>query len=286
MKTMTPHSVAHSMSRPIKQLFSGGEFAAQVLGVFERSCNLVTPEGEVVALVVPQIGDGPLNIVVDDNPVFFSKIEPGTAVALTESQFEINRCRVDLSNVAVWEPQPDWEVLRARQAKIASRLPFLRNATHYHAPDNTFLTLLKAPHPNEGVTLSTARSAGESLREGWTRDQERLRAVGEKLAGLGNGLTPAGDDFLSGIMLWAWLTHPDPVPFCQTLLQAAARRTTTLSAAFLRAAAEGECARPWHVLLIALSTGAESDIQPAVQKVLAHGATSGADTLAGFLYLT
>jgi len=145
---------------------------------------------------------------------------------------------------------------------------------------------LKPPQPDEAIILSTARSAGEALRDGWAGNQDRLQAAAITLAGLGNGLTPAGDDFLAGVMLWAWLSHLDPIPFCQTLLGIAAPRTTTLSAAFLRAAAQGTCNHPWHILLTAFSEGIESAIETAVQKVLAHGATSGADTLAGFLYLT
>ena len=32
-------------------------FSAQVLADFERACNLVTPEGDIIALVLPEIGD-------------------------------------------------------------------------------------------------------------------------------------------------------------------------------------------------------------------------------------
>ena len=115
-------------------------------------------------------------------------------------------------------------------------------------------------------------------------DTGQLRAGAARLAGLGGGLTPSGDDFVTGVMLWGWLAHPEPSSFCQTLAQIAAPRTTTLSAAFLRAAARGECSAPWHALLAALNTGQDSEIMTAVQEILAHGATSGADSLAGFLY--
>jgi hypothetical protein len=135
------------------------------------------------------------------------------------------------------------------------------------------------------MVLSTARRAGEALQKGWTGDQKRLQAAGIGLAGLGNGLTPAGDDFLTGIMLWAWLAHPDPASFCRSLLHVTVPRTTILSAAFLRAAACGECSDSWHVLLAALSEGTDAEITVAGRKILAYGATSGADTLAGFLYL-
>jgi len=274
------------MSRPVKELLLQGRFTAQVVGVFEHACNLVTPDGEVVALVVPDIGNGPFNIVMDDQPAFFAEIETNTPVIFARGQLQLGRLQVGLRGAAVWEPQPDWNTLRTRQTTIVSGLPFLRTACHRNAPDNTFLNLLKSPRPDDDAALAIARSAGGALRSGWAGNQDRLRAVAITLAGLGNGLTPAGDDFLAGVMLWAWLTHPDPVRFCHTLLDVAAPRTTTLSAAFLQAAAQGECSQSWHILLTTLSTGTATEIEEAVQQVLTHGATSGADTLAGFLYLT
>ena len=47
---MTAYTIARSLSRPVKQLFLKGEFTAQVLGMFENACDLVTPAGDVVAL--------------------------------------------------------------------------------------------------------------------------------------------------------------------------------------------------------------------------------------------
>jgi hypothetical protein len=112
-----------------------------------------------------------------------------------------------------------------------------------------------------------------------------LSAAARQLAGLGNGLTPAGDDFLTGVMLWAWLAHPQPQRFSALLAETAVPRTTTLSAAFLQAAAEGECSIAWHRLLQALAAGDERNLVGVVASVLATGQTSGADALAGFLWL-
>jgi hypothetical protein len=110
-----------------------------------------------------------------------------------------------------------------------------------------------------------------------------LQDGGKLLAGLGGGLTPAGDDFLTGVMLWAWLTHLEPQGFCRRLFEASAARTTMLSAAFLRSAAEGECSAAWHDLLAALDGGPEQQLAEAVASVLSFGHTSGADALAGFV---
>jgi len=174
-----------------------------------------------------------------------------------------------------------------------SRLPLLHALCLRHAPAGSLMALLETPLPGDvpaRAILSTAQEAAEALREGWGSDRERLQEGAAGLAGLGGGLTPAGDDFLTGVMLWAWLAHPTPASPCRTIVEVAAPRTTTLSAAFLQAAGRGECSAAWHALLAALSEGLneedeeqEAKITVAVQEVLAHGATSGADGLAGFL---
>jgi len=139
------------------------------------------------------------------------------------------------------------------------------------------------PQALDAVLTAVARAL-QALRAGWQGHAVLLRDGASQLAGLGGGLTPAGDDWLCGAMLGAWLAHPDPGWLCERVVEAAAGRTTFLSAAFLRAAGRGECASTWHRLLAALCVGAPAETEAAVRDVLSLGATSGADALAGFLW--
>ncbi len=107
----------------------------------------------------------------------------------------------------------------------------------------------------------------------------------QHLAGLGPGLTPAGDDFILGAILAARIIHPEELANILTkeLAEAAAPLTTSLSAAWLRAAGRGEAGVMWHNFFAALSSGDQMAVQNAAVRLLAIGHTSGADTLAGFL---
>lgn len=69
-----------------------------------------------------------------------------------------------------------------------------------------------------------------------------------RLAGRGGGLTPAGDDVLAGYAAGLTL-FGGRVGEARQLAEAAAARTTSLSATLLRHAAEGELAEPAHALL-------------------------------------
>lgn len=294
---MSVDVIARSISRPVWELLERGAFHARVLAVFERACNLVTPDGHVVALVLPQVGDGPLNIVVDAKPNNFAALEPETLAWVEEGQLWVGELEVSLGAAAVWEPCPDWKKLRSRRDACSARLPFVQALSQRHAPEGSLL-LLTLHRPGgrtdpavsgsldaaSNVWFAAAQAATEALRAGWEGDAATLQAGAAQLAGLGGGLTPAGDDFLSGAMLWAWLAHPSPQSLCRPLVEVAALRTTALSAAFLHAAARGECSAAWHRLLAALSQGSDTEVATTVQEVLSYGATSGADALAGFLW--
>jgi len=281
---------ARSVSRPAQELLRrlrNDQSDARVLAVFERACDLATGDGDVIALVLPQIGDGPLNIVVDGAAGTWVGIEPGAPATVRGTQLQIAGLRIDLGKATVWEPVPDWHALRGRYAEIAPRLPLLRTLCLRHASAGSLLALLADPPPGGALTVfSAAREAAEAWRAGWPDHVAQMWEGAARLAGLGSGLTPAGDDFLAGAMLWTWIAHPTPVSICHTLVEAAAPRTTTLSAALLRAAGRGECSAPWHALLAALSEGKRARITMAAREILACGATSGADSLAGFLCLS
>jgi len=110
-------------------------------------------------------------------------------------------------------------------------------------------------------------------------------ATAKQLAGLGQGLTPAGDDFILGAILAAWILHSRKVAkhLAEEITNVAAPLTTSLSAAWLRSAGRGEAGIRWHEFFESLISGDPASIQKAMDKILADGETSGVDALAGFI---
>ena len=107
----------------------------------------------------------------------------------------------------------------------------------------------------------------------------------QKLAGLGIGLTPAGDDFILGAVLAAWIIHPPEIArvLAKEVTDVAAPLTTSLSAAWLRSAGRGEAGVLWHNFFDDLISADTNAIQESLDKILSVGETSGADALAGFI---
>ena len=262
------------------------------MAIFNRTCLLSTTGGKLLALVLPSIGNGPLNVVLDGQPGCFSCLDVGVPAWVGQERIQARGLDVELEMAHLWDPRPDWDKMRTRLGRILTQIPLLQRLGRRHADQASLLELLSGSSSSPEATnptlpdavAHTALEGAQALRKGVEGDTVALRAGAARLAGLGVGLTPAGDDFLCGLMMWAWLVHPDPQSLCWILLEAASE-TTTLSAAFLQAAARGECSEDWHRLLITLADGTEEQIDLAVQKVLALGSTSGADTLAGFLYV-
>ena len=102
------------------------------------------------------------------------------------------------------------------------------------------------------------------------------------LIGLGEGLTPAGDDCVVGALAAihrlapGWLTANDGQR--HRLADAARRRTTDVARDFVLEALAGRFAEP---VLALLTAGSDEDAGSAARRLLVMGATSGADTLCG-----
>jgi len=265
MRAFKSHAV--SISRAVADKVRAPGFHARVLHAFPRAVNLVTEDGTVVTLADPTVGDGPLNVVA---PASFDRV-PANAIAWGDGRgLHVNGLAVALDRAAVWEPRWDWE--RRRGAESGER-----RAESEQWP--------AWPAGLYGVMAQAASAAIANLRAALQADDRRkLTAAAAALAGLGPGLTPAGDDFLAGVM-WGLRFQPrdqDVDALCAAIVADAAPRTTPLSAALLRAAGAGLASAPWHALFDALDRG--EDATEAIQAVLARGATSGADAWAGFQF--
>ena len=130
-----------------------------------------------------------------------------------------------------------------------------------------------------GTGLRARRALERSLA---ARDFPAFADAASHLIGLGEGLTPAGDDCVLGALaaihrLAPELLMADPAS-SHRLEEAARRRTTDVARDFLLEALEGRFAEPVLALLTARS---DSAANRAARELLAMGATSGADTLGG-----
>lgn len=261
---------------------------ARVLHVFENACNLLAEDGEILSLVTTGVGDGPFNIVLA--PINFrDHATNATTVRIEHEQIRIGELEIVLAPAQIWEPRFDWESLRGRQDSLSISASILEKVLDEIAPVESFAQLLR-PKENsvreiEAQILLTAHEPAHTLLEGLLNlDEELCRASARKLAGLGAGLTPDGDDFMMGCMLalWARWAGEGVDETVSWVSSEAIPRTTRIAAAWLQAASRGECSVGWHDLLQAMLAENDENIRSAARAIIQQGHTSGASALAGF----
>lgn len=270
------------------------EVASQprVLHVFERVCNLIDDRGEVVSLVSPPLGPDPLAIRLDDAVDFTGLVDADSPVTITPAGLTVGYLQIDLTDAQDWNPWPDWENAHRYLNSVRASLPYIAAVMRQQAPADSFAALAvgDASGPDAYPTgqmqaIAAAREPARLLVEGlWVGDEPACLEAAEKLAGLGSGLTPSGDDFMVGALHALYVLHPDNAEaLAAAVAEQAAPRTTWLSAAWLYAAARGEAGSPWHTLIKAMAERDIPSIEAAASFVLRAGHTSGADALAGFV---
>ena len=134
-----------------------------------------------------------------------------------------------------------------------------------------------------GLDTAAGRAARSALSLAiCLRDADGFLESARRLVGLGEGLTPAGDDFLVGALAAlhrlgdGWPTRD--VALRDAVIAHACRSTPTVSAAFLCYAVAGQFSEPLRDLAMADTV---ATARAAVATLARMGATSGADTLAG-----
>ncbi len=263
----------------------------RVLHVFKDACNLFAEDGEILSLVMPAIGDGPFNIILE--PLKFSDhISVESTVSFDNGQIRIGALEIALTPAQVWEPRFDWESFQGRQDSLSLSAGALGEVLVEAAPVDSFVQLIHSGESSareiEAQMLLSAQEPARFLVQGLLRvDEELCRTSARKLAGLGVGLTPDGDDFMMGcvLALWAWWAGEGAEQAANWVSLEAGSRTTPLAAAWLRAASRGECSVRWHDLLQAMLMENEENMRSAARAIIQQGHTSGASALTGFTSL-
>lgn len=263
------------MSRPAWEILQAGPAEAQVLGVFQRSVDLLVGE-RVLALVCPELLNGPFHIVLESLPAV--PLPPRVFWSWAPDGLQLGPWRLLWTRPPVlWEPRPHWAALTLTPAALTLLRPIVLAAAQARRSVVSEIWL--------GEPVPRVEALGRALVSG---EPEAIARAAAALAGWGPGLTPSGDDFLAGVMLALWATGDQlslSATLCSLLYEAAAPRTTRLSRAFLAAARDGLADERWHMLLRALVVGDPEPVAQAARAILAFGATSGLDMLTGFEWL-
>ncbi|MBN2002968.1 MAG: DUF2877 domain-containing protein [Anaerolineae bacterium] len=284
---------ARSISTNAWDILRSATGTAQVLGQFRRAVDLLVDDATndaandaasccVIALVLPEVGNGPFNIVVAALPD--APLPRHVSLAWTSKTLHIGPWQLGFdAKTRRWNPRPPWDTLTLHPARLAQLRDIAMSTARARASSGSpFVEFLL------GNPLSIVTTLGRALA---ANDAVAIHNAAAAIAGLGPGLTPSGDDFLAGVMLGMKMRSGELTDHASCLLppascifSATAPRTTRLSRAFLHVASQGLADEHWHTLLAALSTENPAQLEHAATNVLNCGASSGLDMVAGFLW--
>lgn len=120
-------------------------------------------------------------------------------------------------------------------------------------------------------------------------DSANIMAQADSLIGLGEGLTPSGDDFAGGLLFclyWLSRLYADQLPFVDSarVIERLAGRTNLISFTVLRDLANGQGVEPLHLWLHCVLTGRPvAQIRQQAARLIRIGHSTGWDLLSGAL---
>ncbi|HSB25534.1 MAG TPA: DUF2877 domain-containing protein [Burkholderiaceae bacterium] len=252
-------------------------FVGRVHSTFAQACNFDCGD-TLLTLAGGGAGNGPTLLRLAAAPRDLRRVfDVGEPVRGGAGALHSARAEVRWPHARMWRPAH--RTVRLAQARIddhlgcaaahLARLRAQRSSVVEHAAAATVTALLAACRQSDG---------------------RRAAAHAARLVGWGEGLTPAGDDFLVGLCagLDAQIDGNLARRACRdaigSAMVASTPRTTTISAHYLRLAAAGH----FQERLLAardalLSSESPQQCDEALRAACAVGATSGADSVAGLL---
>jgi len=275
------------------------DFDAVVHSVFESVVNL-KPSGEegLLTLLVSGVGDLPQGIRLDTLNGFCFKALPvgiradcrGGVLSLEGYSLTIDlrgaKCwesnlltlHADMNNPAVMTAwQCVWQAVNHRQLRYGSEIV---------ARDLAGQSAEKQPVWVQQMGCSVC----DILKATAQCDLEAAQAM-EFLIGLGPGLTPSGDDLVTGYLIGLWCTtrgKEERLRFLSGLGKDVIRlskRTNDISRTYLLHATRGQASSQLINLAIAICAGADSHhVLEGAGAAMRIGHTSGMDAVTGLLF--
>ena len=245
---------------------------------FARAANYEAG-GKLLCTVSDDAGPGPLNLVFSD----FDEKLLGPVLDFSSAGASTGGLLFTLDGA----PRYDSELLppQAQASRAEHEAAAFLKILLQKAPELSFAHALAEPtEPAAGFAGELLRSARAGIA---LLESGRLYDAVRNLRGLGVGLTPSGDDFLCGFLLGINVLEKargKNLNYLKQTVYGAALGRGILTDAFLACACEGRAGWRMKQLFDAMAGQAGVTRAGAVEIAIAHGATSGADLAAGFIF--
>ncbi|HHX60212.1 MAG TPA: DUF2877 domain-containing protein [Epulopiscium sp.] len=264
-----------SLHGELLRIISQGLKYGKVHSVFNRTINIIDDNGYMISLITKTLDEAPISILVDTKDFSSSGILIGKDVCFSEREVAVGSNVIDISKARTYDLKRG--TFRANYSLLEKNLKILRHLMDTKGPKETQSFDLMA--------FQMVRSRTKSLKRACLReDLKEMTILGRSLMGLGQGLTPSGDDVLMGLFLVLGL-EGSPMNYLDFILreiiQEKTEDTTDVSYQGLLRASNGFYRSILVEAVEALTTW--GNIEQILIEVLSIGHSSGRDLLYGIL---
>ncbi len=273
--------------------------------VFNNVMNLAAPDNSIISLCRNNLPDGPASLITSlqaPNSWLTLGFHPGEPVTLSEHELRLPRNLVisGLANARIWNPLSAEELPRPHDPNaILDHIKRLSSTVSEMDASEGFSSLIpifggndthgvsEAVTPFAAMYIPTIRNLYKSIAAG---DPEGVSVPAAALAGAGPGLTPSGDDLLSGLMLSLTLAckifrfPPDlPHALCSRIYACTEGKTNSISRHFLRYSADGIPDELSQRCILSLLSGSFEAVRQSAGELCRVGSSSGKEQLLGII---
>ncbi len=269
-----------------------------VVGVYERTVYIELSGGDFLCIGGPEVGNGPIMAIAATVPADDWRdagIVVGQNITIDESGLTVGDAfKFFLGRHAIWQPAP-WPAVGMN---LAPTLVLLQDLMRERAPTDGLARVVIGNAAAAGsaparaierrATLNIA-TLSDWLEAQLSGDAAELASAGQAavdgLIGLGPGLTPSGDDLISGLLIALHATDhaAAAAALASFVRKTPADATSKLSRAFIEAAIAGEPNEAMQPMLSCLLKGEPCALAPAFEGLDRIGHSSGWDMLAGIV---
>lgn len=264
-----------SLHDEVLKILNQGLKYGKVHSVFNRTINLMTESGSMISLMTKTMDEAPISIILDIEDFKRCGVFTGEDVYFDEGKVIVGSKVIDISAARNYELKRG--TFKDNYSLIEKNLEILRHLMDFKGPKEKYSFDTMA---FQMVVHRTALFKKACLEE----NIKEVIAIGRSLVGLGQGLTPSGDDVLMGLFLVLGLENSPMNHFDLILARIIEERmeeTTDISYQGLLRASKGFYRSILVEAAEALTT--LEDIEDILMDVLSIGHSSGRDLLYGIL---
>ncbi len=236
----------------------------------------------------------PFNLTLEFADSRFEQLQAGDQVLIRQKElfFPRNRLIVKTESADLWTPHLPAVLVNSPENQLALAekwIALLRSKD----PTKGFLFLADPiPENNDSMIVQKAHNAVSGMLKSFKeKDLEAFLTAASLILGAGGGLTPSGDDVLTGFFLYH-VRYDQAIgkprlfvhEWCMELVKLAVQKTTTISTNRLEAAAEGMSEEIFLRLIDALFDPSIQLPDDYFDMLLNFGHSSGVDTLMGIYF--